>query len=276
MNNSFFERLRFKFRVSVLNENTLGEVWHFRISRFGLFMAVIMFLVLTFALFALLIWYTPLRNYLPGYNGNIRQELVHEIARVDSLNTQIALQTDYLKVIQSVVSGEVLSDSVQPLDSLAVVRQREQLLEAKNSVTEEFISQYEAKEKDNLTMFEVQSSTPVYTVFRPVHGVIEQQFDKDENQYGITLRTPKNENVMAVLPGSVVYAARTIDNEWMIMIQHENDYISIYKNNKVLLKKVGDSVRAGESIAIVSDSQLFYFELWQKGFPINPEEIIAF
>ena len=50
------------------------------------------------------------------------------------------------------------------------------------------------------------------------------------------------------------YAAFTFDFGWVIQIQHENNYISIYKNNTQLLKKVGDEVRAGESIAITGES----------------------
>ena len=150
------------------------------------------------------------------------------------------------------------------------------MLETKSQATEDFIAQYEAKEKDNLTMFDVPTTNLVYTLFRPAHGSIEQHFQKESEIYHITIQTPKNENVTSVLSGAVVYTTRSIEHEWVIVVQHENEYISIYKNNKRLLKKIGESVKAGESIAIASDEKPLWFELWQKGFPINPEEIISF
>ena len=65
-----------------------------------------------------------------------------------------------------------------------------------------------------------------------------------------------------------------IGNTYTIMVQHEN-YLSIYRNIGKVLKGIGDKVLAGESIAIVGELPL-YFELWQNGQAINPEEVIAF
>jgi len=67
-----------------------------------------------------------------------------------------------------------------------------------------------------------------------------------------------------------------------VQVQHENNYLSIYKNNTRVLKKVGDEVKAGESIAITGDAtgkktgSQFYFELWKQGKPVDPEEVIIF
>ncbi len=275
MNDSFWNRLRFKFRVSVVNENTLGEVWHFRLSRVGVFLWIVLLFALSFALFALLIWLTPLKNYLPGYNENIRQQLMSETIRMDSVESQLALQGEYLNIIRDVVAGDIKTDSLKPIDSLAT-QQREKLLDTRSAITDEFMAQYEEKERDNLTLFEVQTSTPVYTLFRPVNGVVEQHYDTSTGNYTIAIRTMKGATVGSVLTGTVIYASHTIDNGWEMMVQHEGDYLLVYKNLKTLKKKVGESVQAGESIAVVEDDNLLLFELWQKGMSINPEEVIVF
>ena len=88
------------------------------------------------------------------------------------------------------------------------------------------------------------------------------------------MKTPEKENVTAVLAGRVVYLNYEIGNTYTIMLQHDN-YLSIYRNTLKSLKNVGDAVAAGESIALVAD-QLLWFEIWQNGQSINPEEIIAF
>ena len=72
------------------------------------------------------------------------------------------------------------------------------------------------------------------------------------------------------------------ENEWVIQVLHDNEYISLYKNNTRLLKQTGDYVKAGESIAITgsegdkSSNKFFYFEIWKKGNPINPQDMITF
>ena len=270
---SLRQRLRVKYRVSVLDELTLSERWHFRLNGWGAIVWIAILFLLALALFSLLILYTPIRNYLPGYSENIRQQLMVESARLDSMGTSLELQRQYLNVIKQVVAGEVESDTVQSLDSMQIIM-REQLLEAKSEATAEFIAQYEAKEKDYLQLFDVANTTPVLSFFRPARGVVLQSFSAKEHRYEVTIQTAKRDNVTAILAGAVVYTHYELDNTYTIMLQHDS-YLSIYRGVSKLLKRVGESVQAGESIALLEDKPL-YFQLWQNGQPINPEEVIAF
>lgn len=270
---SLRQRLRVKYRVSVLDELTLSERWHFRLNGWGAIVWIAILFLLALALFSLLILYTPIRNYLPGYSENIRQQLMVESARLDSMGTSLELQRQYLNVIKQVVAGEVESDTVQSLDSMQIIM-REQLLEAKSEATAEFIAQYEAKEKDYLQLFDVANTTPVLSFFRPARGVVLQSFSAKEHRYEVTIQTAKHDNVTAILAGAVVYTHYELDNTYTIMLQHDS-YLSIYRGVSKLLKRVGESVQAGETIALLEDKSL-YFQLWQNGQPINPEEVIAF
>lgn len=270
---SLWKRMRERYRISVLDEDTLTDHLHIRLSGWGAIVLTAMLFVLTLVLFSLVILYTPVKNYLPGYSEDIRQQLIAETARVDSIGTSLELQRQYLNIIKQVVAGEVHTDTVQSLDSMYIIT-REQLLEAKNEATAEFIAQYEAKEKDNLQLFYVTNTTPVLSFFLPAHGVILQRFSERENRYGVLIQTPENENVTSVLAGTVVHVNYEIGNTYTMMVQHSN-YLSVYRNMHRVLKRVGDAVRVGESIAIVGEQPL-WFELWQDGKPINPEEVIAF
>jgi murein DD-endopeptidase MepM/ murein hydrolase activator NlpD len=270
---SLWKRMRERYRISVLDEETLTDHLHIRLSGWGAIVLTAMLFVLTLVLFSLVILYTPVKNYLPGYSEDIRQQLIAETARVDSIGTSLELQRQYLNIIKQVVAGEVHTDTVQSLDSMYIIT-REQLLEAKNEATAEFIAQYEAKEKDNLQLFYVTNTTPVLSFFLPAHGVILQRFSELENRYGVLIQTPENENVTSVLAGTVVHVNYEIGNTYTMMVQHSN-YLSVYRNMHRVLKRVGDAVRVGESIAIVGEQPL-WFELWQDGKPINPEEVIAF
>lgn len=270
---SFWKRLRNKYRISVINEETLAERWYLHLSAWGAIVVTALLFLLTLVLFSLVILYTPVKNYLPGYSEEIRQQLIEESVKVDSIGESLELQRQYLNIIKQVVAGEVHSDTIQSLDSMQIIM-REQLLEVKNQATEEFIAQYEDKEKDYLQLFDIANTTPVLSFFRPAHGVIVEQFDEKQKQYSITLQTPARENVTAILAGTIVYLNYELTDTYTLILQHDN-YISIYKGISKMIKQVGDHVQAGESIAMLENSPL-QFELWQNGKPINPEEVIAF
>lgn len=271
---SLWKRIRFKYRLSILREDTLHECWHIRLSGLGAFTIVMLLFLLTIALFSLVIIYTPIRNVLPGYSENIRQGLIIESARLDSLESSMQLQMNYLNVIKQVMAGEVQSDTVISLDSMQILAQEELLL-AKSEATQEFIAQYESKEKDNLALFDIQPNEITYTFFRPAHGIIIDAYVPNQGKYGISLQTVAHENVASVLAGSVIMIDLEINNTYTVLIQHLN-YVSVYKHLGKVTKSIGTTVQAGETIGLIAKDKPLYFELWQNGNSLNPEDIIAF
>ena len=274
--------MRFKYRVSILNENTLEESWHVRLSRFSVFMFVSTFITLTFILLTILIFTTPISRYLPGYgeSGN-RSNIIQESMQADSLVQQVDLQQGYLDILKGIITGKMTPDSIASLDSIAL-KERAKILLDKSKKEKAFCEKFESEEKYNLASIDTKPTENTYVFFQPTRGVISSSFDLAEHQYGIYLITSPNESVVSVLAGTVVYAAFTFDFHWVIQVQHENNYLSIYKNNTRLMKKVGDEVKAGECIAITGDASgkktgmQFYFELWKQGKPVDPEEVIIF
>lgn len=276
---SLLEKIRFKYRVSILNENTLEEAWHARLSRFSVFVWTCVFFLITFTILALLIFFTPIKRYLPGFeDASVREVVMDELMRVDSLQNALNVQNEYITVMRSLLSGEIQADSITSIDSLTLI-QRERISLEKSQAEKDFCAKMEEKDLFNLTQSTV--STSQYVFFRPVRGVISASFDPMNNQFGIVLATTPDEIVLSVLSGTVVSTEFTLENAWVIAVQHEDDYLSIYKNNSRLLKAKGESVRAGEAIARVGESEepsgvRFEFELWKKGVPVNPEEVIAY
>lgn len=277
-NMSFWQRLVQKFRVTVLNENTLDEVFHLRLSWIRLFFLLLLMFIITVGIISLLIIYTPVKRILPGYvDDTTHEELIASTIKVDSLANEVELQARYSDMIREILKGEVSSDSVVQLDSMSVLEKRE-LLTEKSRLMEEFKAEYEAKEKYELELFVGNPDIRKYVFFKPSQGVIAKQFEPTAGNYGIQLATTKNSNVTSVLQGTVIYTDFTLENGWSIIVQHDNEYVSVYKNNSRLLKRVGDSVKAGEILAIAGtdNGEFCIFELWQKGTPIDPTSVIAF
>jgi murein DD-endopeptidase MepM/ murein hydrolase activator NlpD len=267
-------RLRNKYRISIISEETWSERWHLHLSAWGAIVLLGLIFLLALALFSLVILYTPIRNYLPGYSENIRYQLMEESARVDSLGTSLELQRQYLNIISQVVAGEAPMDTIVPMDSMQIIM-REELLLAKSEATAEFLAQYEQKEKDNLQLFEPVShphtSHPT-TFFPPVHGTVTTPFS--EQNKGITIGTYGNKNASAVLNGTVIHCQYTVQGNYTMIIQH-SQFLSIYYGIQQPLQKLGEEVKAGEVIGLLQNNNLG-FELWKNGQALNPEDYIVF
>ena len=222
-----------------------------------------------------MILYTPIRNYLPGYSENIRQQLIIESARVDSIGTSLELQRQYLEIIKQVVAGEAHTDTVQSLDSMQIIM-KEKLLEAKSEATAEFIAQYEEAEKDNLQLFETVLATNTShptNFFPPTHGTVTTPYAPQDGQYGITIVSYGNKNASAVLDGHIISIQYDVHSHYTIVVQH-SQFISIYQGLQRPLKKTGQAVKAGEVIALIQDETLEY-QLWKNGECINPQDFIT-
>ena len=279
---SFFLKLRFQYRVSVLNENTLEESWYIRLSRLSVLLYATSLVLLTFITLTIFIFATPIRYYLPGYSDEGgRSKILAEAIHVDSLKSQVELQAGYLDIIKSLIKGDMKPDSIAMLDSAKLKEKALEFVE-KSKAEKDFIENYESEEKYNLSNISKTKNENVFVFFRPVKGVISSSFNPAEKQFGINIITSKSETVLSVLGGTIVFAGFTFDNGWVISVQHESGYLSVYKQNSRLLKKTGDTVKAGEGIAVTGEAagnappEQFYFELWQQGKPLNPEDMIIF
>ncbi|GHV60609.1 peptidase M23 [Bacteroidia bacterium] len=277
---AFWERVRFKYKLSFLNENTLEEVFSFRLSLLSAFWVLLAFTALLITLTSVVIINTPIRNYLPGYmDSEIRQEMIANALTIDSLEQVVQLQSQYLENTKAILRGESTIAEVPQPDTVSI--KPESL--GKSKEMEEFIRNYEEEERYNLNVLTSSASLPSNLLFyRPVQGVISSRFNSSEKHYGVDIAALPKSSVLATMKGVVVFSGFDANGGYIIEIQHTNGFLSVYKHNALLLKKQGDEVNAGEAVAIVgntgslSSGTHLHFELWYSGKPVNPEEFIVF
>lgn len=257
----------------MLDDRTLHEVFHIRVSLLGAISMITIMIVALIVLLSILIVYTPIRNILPGYSESLRQQLVQESARVDSLQADLTTQRRYLDVIKQLTAGDIQTDSVQSLDSLQRV-ERAQLVAQSSEATEAFKAQYEQKEKDRMMLFDNTVTRSVRQLYRPVRGVVEQFARPDLKEYSISVRTTKGENVMATTRGTLVSVERLADNTYLIALQN-GSFTTIYRHVSRVLKNQGTMVERGESLGIMDGEKNVSIELWDGGQFVNPEEVIV-
>ena len=281
-NLSFWKRVRFKYKLSFINENTLEEVWSFRLSLFSAFVTLTVYAISLITITALIIIMTPIRNYLPGYlDVEVRKEIMENALRADSLERMIQIQDLYLRNVTQIMSGEIELDSIRRIDSLAQTDVDYQI--PRSEAEQAYVKDFEQDEKYNLTVLDVNAShSNTFFFYKPVNGMVSSRYQSDIRHFGIDIAAKPNESVLATLDGTVVYAGYDPNEGNVIQLQHKNGFISIYKHNETLLKEPGQSVVAGEAIALVGNSGVLstgphlHFELWLEGKPVNPEDYIVF
>jgi murein DD-endopeptidase MepM/ murein hydrolase activator NlpD len=284
----WYKKLRVVYRLVLFDEQTFEERFSFRLSRMNVIISLlslsVVFIVLTFFLIA----YTPIRQYIPGYPNIDQQKELYKLNMIaDSLASNLRQKDLYLKNIQNIIEDnealhkqpELLNDSKR-YDSIVITKsEQDSLLRA----------EFESQEMYNLYFTESPVNTESsrtsirnFNFFRPLNGIITASFDQTERHYGVDIVTAKNEAIMATLEGTVIYAGWTIETGHVIALQHEQNLVSVYKHNSILLKNEGDLAKAGEPIAIAGQSgelatgPHLHFELWYNGTPLDPEEYIIF
>ena len=257
----------------MLDDLTLREVFHIRVSLLGAISVITLSIIALIVLLSVLIVYTPIRNILPGYSESLRQQLIQESARVDSLQTSLTIQRQYLDVIKQVTAGEFSTDSVQSLDSLQLV-ERVKVLEEPNEATDAFLAQYEQKERDRLLLFGGTNDRTMRHLYRPVRGAVSSSAQPDKHQYGTAIRTAPNENVMATTRGTLVSVARMADNTFTLALQN-GAFVTIYRGVSKALKAQGAQVEQGESVGLMDGERDLVVELWDAGQFVNAEEVIV-
>ncbi|MBR5193974.1 MAG: M23 family metallopeptidase [Bacteroidaceae bacterium] len=276
----FWRNFKFKYKLTITNENTLEEVVGIHVSKLNGVSVLLFAVTVIFLIAATIIAFTPLRNYLPGYmNSEVRELVVNNALRVDSLQQLLNRQNMYIMNIQDIFSGKVKVDTVASIDSLTIVRS-EELME-RTEAEEQFRKQYEESERYNLTTMDNAPATLGLVFYRPTRGMISSAFDANGKHFGIDIAANPNESVLATLDGTVILSTYTAETGYVIQVQHAQNIVSVYKHCGSLLKKVGDTVKAGEAIALVGNTgekttgPHLHFELWSKGRALDPSKYIV-
>ena len=115
----------------------------------------------------------------------------------------------------------------------------------------------------------------------PVDGVESRGFDAARGHFALDLAATQGSPVRAFADGYVVFADWTHDGGHTIAVQHADGYLSVYKHNGRLLKRVGERVRARETIALSGDSgevitgPHLHFEVWRDGLAQDPAALLV-
>ena len=301
--NKFFSNVHRKYRLVIVNE-VFEEKFGFRLSRFNVFVTIGMTFITLIVGTTMLIAFTPLREFIPGFTREHIVQLTYQNQiKLDSLATLVHAQEQLLFAMNLAISGKIPFDEIRETDEQEEARiNHAEIVFERSSEDDLLREQVRGRERFNLAqrprpartentngngnghfaaVFNTQSHSPM-SFFVPLEGTVLTEFDPQNGHYGMGITGRMNDVIKSIQNGTVVSADWTIDANYVITIQHDNNLLSIYKHNSALLKRVGDFVRAGEPIAFIGSQgegfrgPILHFQLWFHGVPVNPRDYVPF
>ena len=276
------KKLLHKYRLVILNESTFEEKISFKLSRLNVFITGTLCIIILIGLTTLLIAFSPLREYIPGYSSTkLKRQATELTYKTDSLVTVLNYTNKYLDNVRKVLRGDIENNEINR-DSLF----ERYKLDPSNinlaPIQEDLQLREQVELEDKYNLFERNSENLGRILFPPVTGTISQEYDLEKKHFAIDVVAPQDSPVKSASDGIVIFSEWTASTGYVIIIEHKDDLISVYKHNGSLSKAQGDVVKAGEVIASVGNTGRLttgphlHFELWIKGKPVNPQDFIDF
>lgn len=269
---------RTRYRITIEDESHLTEVASGRVTAPMLYAAVAGAVILVILVAGALIAFTPIRTLLPGYLKESQRSATEEgLLRLDSLmnvyDTNQAYIDNYLRVTDT--------DRV-PGDSAAVTPSERELtsdsLMTATNAEQRFVSQMEEREKFNISVLAPLAAEGI--VFSPVTSDGIFTSDSRASDTGVVVM-PRDSNVLCAADGSVIAMYYSPSEQgYVVVVQHARGFITTYTGTGTPLVGVGDSVNAGQAIALspqpdskgVSEIRV---RMWHNGLAIIPYEYLG-
>ena len=279
-NKGFFKKLFNDYKVVVSSEDTFEEKFAFKASKINVFVLMLVYSVILISFTISIVFFTQLRELVPGYSSSdLLSRAIYLTQKTDSLERQIELNNKFYKSIEDVLSGktdEFIERDNIPIDS--GLNDKNLFSISPNSEDSILRNYVDSQDKFNLTINELVIENKMF--FSPIKGDITQTFNFEENHFAIDIAADIGTPVKSILDGKILFSEWSVDTGHVIIIDHGDNIVSVYKHNSKSLKEQNDFVQAGEVIAYsgnqgsLSSGPHLHFELWKNGTPIDPEPLL--
>ena len=264
-----------RYRLDFIAENTFNRVWTIRFSRARLIVVSTMSVAAVAALMFVIIFFTPVRKLLPGrLEGDLRSRYVDMAMRLDSLELRSIANDRYMTNLRNILSGETDSAEVTDAVRKEISKTKADSLLAPSEAERQFVQLYEASDRFNLSVL-----TPIVAegmaFYSPAPEALVEAVSND-NATSVSFTQADLLPVSATYRGTVVSVYNNAEGLKTVIVQHPNDFISLYSGLSECFTKPGARLLAGERIGHSGKGNTFTFELWHSGSATDPSDYVGF
>lgn len=279
-----------EYQLVVRDVKSYREVGSYNLTPFNLYVAVAAILTIVAISVYLIIAYTPLRTYIPGYGDVVTVQEMRDMENLlddmgeKMMAQEVTIEALKRKIHEAPITADSIEDQTILVDTtdLKPVPLSEEEIRLRREMDLERVGQASRGASNIPTPGSTDVPLAEMNFVDPVKGEISAGFKVTEDHLGVDILAPKDTPIQAARDGIVFISEFTSSNGNVVGIQHDNDVITFYKHNSKLLKQVGDQVRAGEAIAIIGNTGTLstgphlHFELWHKGRVVDPTGFLSF
>ncbi|MDM1406879.1 M23 family metallopeptidase [Myroides sp. DF42-4-2] len=276
------KRLLDKYRVVVVNDRTFEDISSFKLNVLNVVGATttIVFLLLVSNVILLIV--TPLKEYIPGYSSSeLKQKSVDLALRVDSLETVIKKNEQYVAAVKRVLLGDVQITAAS-VDSLMKTETPLNIIEHTEPSEKDLALREYVRGEDKYNLFTNAEARVNMVLFSPIEGTIMRKYDPKSSHFGIDFAAAKNALVKSVAKGTVIFVDWTINDGYTVIVLHEEGLSSVYKHLSSLTKSKYETVQAGDVLGLYNQEETtgkvsqsyMHFELWKDNYPLDAQLFI--
>ena len=267
------------YRLAVVEEDSYQEKFALSFSKRNIFLITFSVTFIIILTTTLLIFYTPIREYIPGYDtSKLRIQAVENLEKLDSLMISLKKNEQFVEAFSRTLNGEEFNNQcedsqLKPID----ISELDLDLNIEDSILRKIV---EVEDRFNIIEKDETLITP--NLVSPANGLISEGFDYGKQHYGVDIVLKERTPIKAVYDGIVLFSEWTLNYGYTVVIFHKNELISTYKHNESVKVKTGDFVQTGEIIALsgntgeLTSGPHLHLELWDLQGPLNPEDLIKF
>ena len=272
------QKLLNKRRFIIYNEDTLAESFSLKLTLMNVFIVATLGAILIIFVTTFIIAFTPLREYIPGYaSTELKKQATLLTIKSDSLLKVTKENNAYINSVKAVLNGDLEFAKLNK-DSIQAAQNLEKNIDISVSEKEKELRNEVAKD-DKYNVFEKAQPKVSYVLFAPVSGKITKKYNIANKNLGVNIAVVKGTPVKTIAAGMVIFSEWTPSSGFVVIVRHQEDILSVYKNVSSTTKTAGNTVKSGEVIAISGENTSqnnLHFQLWKNGIPIDPLQFINF
>ena len=272
------QKLLNKRRFIIYNEDTLAESFSLKLTLMNVFVVATLGAILIIFVTTFIIAFTPLREYIPSYaSTQLKEQATLLTIKSDSLLKVTKENNAYINSVKAVLNGDLEYAKLNK-DSIKVAENGNEEIDISISDKEKELRN-EVANDDKYNVFDKAESKVSYVLFAPVSGKITKSYNVASKNLGVNIAVAKGTPVKSIAPGTIIFSEWTPSSGFVVIIRHQDEILSVYKNLSSVTKSTGNTVKSSEVIANSGDNasqNSIHFQLWKNGIPINPIQFINF
>ena len=224
-----------------------------------------------------------IRQTQNSYKEELQQQKLSHQRRFDELDKQVNLQKQKIQTLKE--DEKNLTKLVEKLTKIAEEQKRQRELakaKAKANAQKEKLEKEQQKnnkktlpnDDNNIVINNVTNNAK--NLILPVAGKVITSFGQKKSDgiisKGVTISAKIGDNVKAIADGKIVFADEMRGFGNLLVIDHQNSYMTVYAHNDEILVSLNQTVQAQQNIGKVGESGVVYFELRKQGKAVNPRE----